>query len=331
MSSNTTVRVTDTGELIASIPAVIGFTPASSLVLMLMSMASRQLGLTVRADLTPPDGYPELARQTATPALTADDSAVIAVIIGDADHLRLIDALRRVGVTLLATYHVAEIVAGARWRDLLDPSVCGHLPDPTSTAARAATAVEGSVVYDSRAEIDALFRPDNDQAIERRAKLISELLHTPWSTQRSVSVVQSALRRSLHHGPQPLADTDVAELGIAISDPRVRDACLATALPINSPLAAAATRLWQALTRALPAPERAEVAVLAGVAAYMRGDGATAQIALRTALRASPDHVLAGLTLQALAHGMPPEQLRRVATHDEVGLCDGLHAKSTSP
>lgn len=323
MNSNPAIHISDPGELLASIPALMGYTPVECLVL--ISLKDGRTRLVVRADL-PPRDRPELARHAATPALTADATEVIAAIIDDGDHLGLIDELRQSGITLVETYQVAEIVAGAWWYNPLNPSMQGRLPDPKSTAVHAASAVQGIVVHDSRESIEALFHADNDQALARREALIGELRAESWPTSRCASTVQSALRRAVQHGPQSPVDTDVAELGIALADVTVRDACLATALPADSPVATAAIGLWQALARALPAPERAEAAVLAGYASYMRGDGATTRIALRTALRASPEHVLSVLLLTALDHGVPPRRLRSCATHDDIGLCDDLRA-----
>lgn len=171
--------------------------------------------------------------------------------------------------------------------------------------------------------IHALFRSDDADRIAQRESLIDTLRST-GSTERGTRVVQQALRMSLDRDLATLADSEVAELAVALSDPVVRDACLATAIPAYSPLAAAAFHLWCALTRALPAPERAEAAVLAAWTAYVRGDGATVQIALRTALDADPEHRLSRLLLQAIAHGIAPEDLHRVASHDVIGLCHAL-------
>src|SRR5262249_60782180 len=77
--------------------------------------------------------------------------------------------------------------------------------------------------------------------------------------------------------------------------------------------AAAAERLWLALVRAPPAPERAEPAALLALTAYLRGDGGLASVALEAALLACPHHSLSGLLRAALDGGMPPELLREIA------------------
>ena len=84
--------------------------------------------------------------------------------------------------------------------------------------------------------------------------------------------------------------------------------------------AAAAERLWLALVRATPAPERAEPAALLALTAYLRGDGALAGVALDAALNACPHHSLSGLLRAALDGGLPPELLRGVAEDAAAAL-----------
>ena len=67
------------------------------------------------------------------------------------------------------------------------------------------------------------------------------------------------------------------------------------------------------LSRALPAPWRADALVLLAFSAYVRGDGPLAGISLDAALRCNPDHRMAGMLDQALQSGMRPEQIRELA------------------
>ncbi len=104
-----------------------------------------------------------------------------------------------------------------------------------------------------------------------------------------------------------LADEDVIRLASALADHRVRDTCLDFD---RLPDVAAAERLWTALARATPAPERAEPACLLAFSAYARGDGVLAGIALTQAEKADPGHRLSGLLRSALALGLAPHKIR---------------------
>jgi hypothetical protein len=64
--------------------------------------------------------------------------------------------------------------------------------------------------------------------------------------------------------------------------------------------------------RRAPAPLDAAPATLLAVSAWLRGDGATANIALERALASDPAYGLAQLLSQALAACLSPQDLRRL-------------------
>ncbi|MFC4004415.1 DUF4192 domain-containing protein [Prauserella oleivorans] len=318
--TKTTVRTNNAGDLLASIPTLVGFAPANSVVL--IALHENRLGVTMRADLPPTQNSVSFAQQLAHGLEVAGvDEAIdeaVAVIVDDTPHRDLVDHLVEQlavrGIMLEHAYHVSEFAAGARWQHICNAAWHGVLPDPKATVAAATLAVASGVTRGSREQIEESFRSDDEEAIGRRAALLDGLVGRPQpSLEWQAGIVRAALHRSLT-GQLTLSDEDVAALAYALTDPGVRDACLATALPSTSPLAHAAMNLWRALTRMTPAPERAEPAVLAGFAAYMQGDGATATIALEVALDANPDHVLAGLLRHALDTGVPPDRLHPLAS-----------------
>ena len=61
-------------------------------------------------------------------------------------------------------------------------------------------------------------------------------------------------------------------------------------------------------------PGTADLCAVLAFLAYRTGDGALAQVAIDRALRVHPGHRLARLALDAIACGMPPEQLDQVIT-----------------
>lgn len=193
-----------------------------------------------------------------------------------------------------------------------------------TTVVRVSTDDDQGVTRDARHDGAAAFAAVDDAVLARRASAIDSLVTRPLpSPGQAASVVRDALRDA-HRSTLVLTDQRVAELASALSDPAVRDAALATAIPAASTLARVAQRLWTSLTRHTPAPERAEPAVLAGYAAYIAGDATTARIALDIARAADPEHVLAALLLTALDNGMPPTQLTALAQHDQFALRHAL-------
>ena len=105
-----------------------------------------------------------------------------------------------------------------------------------------------------------------------------------------------------------------------LRDGEVRDRALMLALGSD---AAAAEQLWTDCTRRVPAPLDAAPATLLAVSAWLRGDGAMANVALQRALDSRPTYTLARLLADGLAACLPPAELRAMlvtvtADPDEV-------------
>jgi hypothetical protein len=92
-----------------------------------------------------------------------------------------------------------------------------------------------------------------------------------------------------------------------LGDPVVRDRALGLALGAD---ATAAEILWTECTRRAPVPLDAAPATLLAVSAWLRGDGAMANVALARARASDPGERLAVLLDEALADCMKPAELR---------------------
>lgn len=300
----------------------------------------------------------QAAEMAARLALSDAFGATIVVIGGNAEKTAhsaqlpyrslvgaLTEACRESRLRVLHSLWVPEIRAGVGWQCYEDPECRDVLPDPACSAVAATMATAGRITFDSREDLAGLLTPDPPEDLERRSVALdaamdriddcdcAEMCGCAGSTDcvacgddveavgtafdDHCATVGRALVR-LRAGQFRLADTEVVHLALALSDVRVRDACLSLAVPPGSSAALTAESLWIALVRATPAPERAEPAALVGYSAYLRGDGALADIALRAALRASPEHVLAGLLERALWKGVTPEQLEGLGRADGV-------------
>lgn len=338
------IKLSKPGELLAAVPHILGFRPVSSVVLLQNPERGKEIGRRLRGDLPPAEATEQAAKQLAESITMDHPSSVLILIVGDGQdedaypppHAALVEALRveldARGVAQPAAYWVPSIAKGSRWRCYDHVECTGVLRDPMSSVVAAEVASSGYVTYGSREELERVLAPDDELILRRRAEVIDEKLRRlaggdgrELSPDYGAEVLRKALRAA-STGMLTLSDDQIAELGLALTDKSLRDACLATAIPADSELAQAAARLWQALTRSLPAPERAEAASLAGYAAYMCGDGALAGIAFQIALETDPAHVLAGLLVRALGHGLHPERLHGLAAHDQIGLCAGVRS-----
>jgi Domain of unknown function (DUF4192) len=324
------IRLSDPSELIAAVPYLLGFHPRDSVVL--LALRGRNLGVTLRADLVESDQALLLAEQLLAPIARQRPTGVAVVVIGGQPtpdgglpHRALVDAIDDVltggGLPVVHAAWAAETVRGAPWCCYDDPLCAGTVPDPAASPLAAATVAAGAVTFGSREEMAKLMAAEEPAVLQRRALLLAAADADHPMSARVVTQRLARLRELLQAadtGDLALSDSVVAEIASALCDHRVRDACLPWC---SGPGAAVAERLWLALVRATPAPERAEPAALLAFTAYLRGDGALAGVALDTALRACPQHSLSGLLRAALEGGLPPKLLRSVA----ADAADALH------
>lgn len=318
-------RLRDPGDLIAAVPHLLGFHPSDSVVVLVVR--DHDVTMTLRADL-PPAGVPHrLADRLIAPLAGCRGADAVLVVIGggssdppedlphDAVVDELDDALHAADVPLLLAVWTRATAKGERWFDYHDVGTSGTVPDPSSTAFAAASAAEGHVTYASRAAMGDVLTPDPPGALSRRSTLLNRLSadHPPPDDEtvprRDRELIHAEVLRAATR-KRPLTDEEVADLAHALSNPLTRDASLAYCVGEH---AGSAEVLWTELTRASPAPERAEPATLLAFSAYIRGNGTLALLALDRAEEANPDHRLTELLRAALHGGLPPTQIRHLA------------------
>ena len=320
------VRFTRPGDLIAALPAVLGFVPEKSLVL--VSLENGRMGAVMRADLSAAlmDGVEQLAGVAAT----SGADTVVAVIV-DADgalcpmcndeHRQLCEALsaaladREVG--LYASHVVDRVAVGGSWHCVDGCGSSGTVEDPGASPLAAAAVLDGRRLYERRADLQAVVTAEDPVRAARLAGLVSakvERREADWRAdpdgcgRRDVEAAIAAAAR-VWQGAE-LSDDDVAGLACGLSDVAVRDTLYALAVGVD---AGQAETLWAVLARALPEPWRVEALVLLAFSSYARGDGPLAGVSLEAALRADPDHRMAGMLDTALQSGMRPERIRELA------------------
>jgi hypothetical protein len=228
----------------------------------------------------------------------------------------------------------ALLVRTGRWWSYDCPHPCCHpgagTPLPTEvTELEVASVATGVVVARDRSELAARIarvtgRPAADmEVVSRRVGdryCRAHLADEAGTARRSWTEILRAVGRC-RPGPAAtvaLADREIARVVWGLSDVRVRDRALGLALGDD---AAGAEILWTECTRRSPAPLDAAPATLLGVSAWLRGDGAMANLALDRALDSRPTYTLAQLLSDALAGCLPPAQLR-TAIRESVAELD---------
>lgn len=209
---------------------------------------------------------------------------------------------------------------GSRWRAL---ALCGRLRLQRRYRRSVGVAVgdggvlDGRQLYPRRSDLQAVIAVDDPVRSAELAVALGhqaadrEIAHRADSVGCSRQDVENALAAAARVADgQSLSDTELARLGCALGDARVRDMLYALAVGEN---AGAAESLWALLARVLPEPWRVEALVLLAFSAYARGDGPLAGVSLQAALCCEPGHRMAGMLDTALQSGLRPEHIRDIA------------------
>ncbi len=314
------------GALIAALPAVLGFVPENSLVL--VSLDGGDLGAVLRVDLS--EGLADRVGHLADVAAAPRPNAAIAVIVDaegahcpscNEDYRQVCGALAKSlsqhGIELWAAHVVDRVALGGRWHCVDGCGSSGLVDDPSASPLAAAAVLDGRRLYARRADLQAVIAVED----AARSADLTGVIDRQASRRRAVhraNPVRCA-RGDIRHAMsaatrvaagQPLTEAQLAKLACALSDGQVRDILYALAVGES---AGEAESLWALLARTLPAPSRVEALVLLAFSAYARGDGPLAGVSLEAALRCEPDHRMAGMLDTALHSGMRPEDIRELA------------------
>lgn len=328
------MRISDPGEVAAAVPHLLGFHPAESLVLITLTGPDGAVGLTLRADLPPVRHAAWLAADVARHVRTAKASSVLAVVVSEADDVGLPVAelphrelLHQVVLALSAAdvlVRDAILVRRGRWWSYDCPYPCcspgAGTPLPAGvTELAAASVATGQVVARDREDLAARIAPSGTRSVAAMAAtcrdavaVFTDRLLTEGARAmeaESWGAIREAVGRCTPGSPagDRLSDDEVARILCGLRDHSLRDRALGLAISDD---ADAAENLWSECTRRAPAPLDAPPATLLAVSAWLRGDGAMANVALERALAGDPGYRLAGLLAAALAECVTPAEIR---------------------
>ncbi|OHU18721.1 hypothetical protein BKG76_19415 [Mycobacteroides franklinii] len=312
-------RLNRPAALIAALPAMLGFIPEDSLVV--VTLADGLVEAILRRDLHDLDDPEHAAFEALAEVLGPGPAdAVIAVVISAVlPDLEAGDIIRRLakhlncqGISLTAGHVVDRVGSDGWWRCYDGCGAGGPVDDPQCSPLTAAAVLAGRTVHRRREDLVALIAPTDT----RRTAVLAAALRRPLPVRRDDAAAdRRAVNRIMRAACQvaefrPLSNREMLAIARSLTVLRVRDTVCALAAGV---LAADVERLWLALSRLLPAPWRAEPLVLLGFSAYTRGDGPLAGVALDAALTAQPEHRLGQLLLSALHSGMRPAEIGTLA------------------
>ena len=326
-------------EVLATVPYMLGFQPADSVVLISLRGPRQRVGLTLRADLPQAGTTPLMAEECAGHLCRDGASAAIAVLYGSPQEA-LWPALRAALDALQIPVREALRVDRGRWWSYLclEPTCCPpegtpvlRPSDPGGPVRVGAHMVAaGAAVLDSRQALADWIAPADPatlSAVENRLAAVTE-----EALRRSVRgggvsgcrrlwrrQVAAALRRCRQTSPPSWKDDEVAALLVALADVPTRDLAAGWVRTDHGQRSAEAAgagdpavqQLWAELTRRAPRPYDVAPASLLAHAAWLSGHGALARVAVDRALRSDPTYRLALLLQRLLDRGVGPSTPRR--------------------
>ncbi len=320
-------------DVVEAIPFLLGFTPATSLVLIGLAGPRRRVRLSVRVDL------PGERHDTALADLLGHhleengaERALLAVYTeapaaGAAlPRLRLVETIRAVlgerGIRLAD----ALLVSAGRWWSYhcSDAGCCPPEGRALRPAIDGASPVAATAAYAGLAALpsqepleESLRAPDGPAGVGagEAADRVRQQLRSRQAAGISASALRAEARALLrdvlerYDGGRPrLEAAEAARLVLALHDVSLRDEVIGRATGRSAD--ALRSLLTDLLRRAVP-PEDAPVATVLAAVAYAQGNGAVAAIALDRALASDPHYGLARLLSDAVKRGVHPRVVRR--------------------
>lgn len=330
-------------QLLAAIPAMFGYTPAESLILVAlryMSNIAARFDLALRvelADIGEADAAGELARRIDSDGI----ARIYGIIVADHDNatlpyqdeVRSLEAqLHERGLGPTRWVHLTCFARGAAWSRYDDPTITGKLPDPASSVVTTVAVTSGERIFASREELAQQFTPLPADDRSRTAVEVDRVIRAVQL--ETVTGNRAALRRRLDQldralgaairGSLPSDQATIAELLGAVTSGQLRDAVLR---PLPADHMHAAQSLWLHLWRHALPPVADILIGLITATAYLRGDGATVRVATDHENRPGQ---FTDLLNQGLTIGLHPSRLREILTEISASARAQLHDNNSS-
>jgi hypothetical protein len=329
----TIVKLSTPADIVGAVPAIVGFHPTESLVVICLNGPRKRQGLTMRYDLPAPDHEEHMATDVANRVAAQRADAVLLVCFtadpddqGELPRRQLIDLV----VAALNDRGIghAEVLLSreSRWYSYTCAKPCcpregTPLPDvPTGAATEYAAnrVLHGRAVLDDRETLEksvagpvALRRIALGQRFEEAADAFITETDADGAEKAYAKTLElaSSVLATFEEGRPDVDDRDACRILVGLSDLAARDALIVWGVDDDEgAMIAFLTALAQLAVDEIAAPI---CAVLATVA-YMDGNGALANVAVERALRCDPTYSMAQLVETALAGALHPKRMRRI-------------------
>lgn len=313
MTTDSVYTAHDIPDLFAALPGQLGFVPEESLCVIATRGPRHRFGFSMRVDLPEEERLRQLAEFVVGHLQRQDCDG--AIVLGVSERPEL--AGKAVWATELALGDIRPVVSAwatkdRYWTTFDDCDPDGYAYDvPPHHRAVVQAVVAGQEILPDRATLVRRYEPERSErarrvgaAVDTVAIEVAGIVHREadaGSVGRRVvaPILEAALIDRL-----PSAG-DLARLIVWTSCEPVRGFALSM---ITKQSAASLLELWAHAARLAPPELAVAPLTLAACAAYLRGDGAQALVALERALATEPRDLLATTVLTILQDGVPPTE-----------------------
>lgn len=320
------IRLGGAGDIAQAVPYLIGFQPEESLVIMVLNQGA--LAVTARVDLADVQSDRTLD-QLISRVWTRFPRADAIMLAYTTDHRLGWDTLERADARLpQSAYRQQLLVDGTTWHQ--PDGTTGTIDNDSPVVAQAAHA--GLTKHPHRSDLAAQLASADDSA-ELLAKVtrVAERLPARSDDRRLINEFSSLLAANLPdptgHQPRPaMSSDDAIALALLSQNPAVREVAM---LSMTRETAAQHLQLWCEVVNQTPSYGSEQPLHLAGLAAWLTGEGTLASMALeRATATALPGHprrpeLVRDVLGQVIDHVVPPmtwDKLRRQGVDRASGI-----------
>lgn len=325
--------VTSPIDLLAAVPFLIGYQPSDAIVM--MELQDESITMAIRVDF--PESITEGEASALASKFEGSDGALLVFYIPESceDAELVIRPISEALMELNVPLKESIIIVGDRWRSLIcvDESCCpiegSPLPELNDSRITAEEISRGKPLpFRDLAEMTRSLNPRIDEVVVEMMTRIPAIDYEndPISQQRDGA---NAILDFLHDFQVDRICRDkrlIATVLVRLRDLQVRDFALGT-MDQESDLYFDA---WRWLLTKAPAGFIAAPATLLAVAAYERGDGALANVALSKAKEDQPNYSLIALLEQLFRSGKPPTIFAELRAELHPKVCAALFSGSIS-
>ena len=301
MTATTTLRLSNPEDLIAAAPALLGFHPVNSVVMIAAGAPSFQ----ARVDLPgqDQDEIGEIVDLLAQPVERHGIQTVCLLYFTEerADalpmHAALVERFSQIGVRVPEGLHVTA----THYESLVAPESIPRTYDVSNHPLLAEAVFEGRMIKSDRESLNAEVQRDADAVVSVERALQGVALE---DSAAEAAWAKQAIKRLIKAGQAP-KDTTTARLALGLANSDVRDAHWVNHTGHD---ARAHADAWSILLRRCPDDLLPGVASVVAMLRFRSGDGARAW----TALDASPEsyqHSLGSLVAEMLSNGVSPAEI----------------------